>query len=76
MRVFAVAAVIAASTGAAGCGGDDVKAIPAGDAPSVTTPGTDIPYESGGADGSGSDGERKRENRGGVAAGKDIGSGS
>ena len=75
MRVFAVAAVIAALTGAAGCG-EEVEAIPARDAPSVTTPGTGIPYENGGADGSGSDGERKRENRGGVAAGKDIGSGS
>lgn len=76
MRVIAVAAVVAACTGAVGCGGEDVEPIPASNAPSVTSPNTDIPYESGGADGSGSDGERKRERRGGVAAGPDSGSGS
>ena len=75
MRFIAVAAVVAACTGAAGCGGEDVEPIPAQNAPAVTAPNTEIPYEAGGADGSGSDGERKREERGGVAAGKDSGSG-
>jgi hypothetical protein len=75
MRVIAVAAVVAACTGAVGCGGEDVEPIPASNAPSVTSPGTEIPYESGGADGSGADGERKKEDRGGVAAGHDVGSG-
>ena len=76
MRIFAVAAVVAACTGAAGCGGEEVEPIPARNAPAVTAPGTEIPYENGGADGSGSDGVRKDEERGGVAAGKDVGSGS
>ena len=75
MRFIAVAAVVAACTGAAGCGGEDVEPIPASGAPAVTAPGTEIPYENGGADGSGADGRREREERGGVAAGKDSGSG-
>jgi hypothetical protein len=75
MRLFAVVAVVAACTGAAGCGGEEVEAIPASNAPSATTPVTGIPYESGGADGSGSDGLREKQDRGGVAGGKDVGSG-
>lgn len=60
---------------AAGCG-DSVKPINGNDAPAITSPGTTIPYEDGGADGSGSDGRKKQEPRGGVAAGPDSGSGS
>jgi hypothetical protein len=74
MRVIALAAAVAACTFAAGCG-EEVDPIPAGDAPAITSPGTTIPYESGGGDGSGADGRREREERGGVAAGHDVGSG-
>ena len=76
MRVFAVTAVLAAGTIAGACGGQEVEPIPASNAPSVTSPGTTLPYESGGADGSGADGRREKEDRGGVAAGHDVGSGS
>ena len=75
MRVLAVVATVAACALAAGCGGEDVDPIPAGDAPAVTAPGTTIPYESGGADGSGADGRREKQDRGGVAGGHDVGSG-
>jgi hypothetical protein len=75
MGVIALAAVVAACTFASGCG-EEVERIPAGDAPAVTSPGTTIPYEDGGGDGSGSDGSREKEPRGGVAAGPDVGSGS
>ena len=76
MRVIAVAAaVVACAAGAAGCGGEDAEPVSGSDAPPVTAPGTDIPYESGGADGSGADGRREKEDRGGVAAGHDVGSG-
>jgi len=67
--------VLAASVLAAGCG-DDVKPINGGSAPAITSPGTTIPYENGGADGSGSDGRKEQDSRGGVAAGQDVGSGS
>ena len=74
MRVtFALAAVVC--TLAAGCGGEEVEPIPAGDVPAVTSPGTTIPYENGGGDGSGADGRKAREDKGGVAAGRDSGSG-
>jgi hypothetical protein len=66
-------AVLAAAALAAGCG--DVKAINGDDAPAVTAPGTTIPYEDGGADGSGADGSAKPDPRGGIAAGHDAGSG-
>jgi hypothetical protein len=75
MRVtFALAAVVC--TLAAGCGGEQVDPIPAGEVPGVTAPGTALPYENGGADGSGSDGRKEPESKGGVAAGRDVGSGS
>ena len=76
MKLVPVAAVVAACTIAAGCGGEDVEPIPASNAPAVTAPGTTIPYEDGGADGSGADGRREEQARGGVAAGNDVGSGS
>ena len=73
MRVsFALAAVVC--TFAAGCGGE-VEPIPAGDVPAITSPGTTIPYENGGGDGSGADGRREKQDQGGVAAGRDVGSG-
>jgi hypothetical protein len=75
MRVIAPAAVVAACTLAAGCGGREVEPIPASNAPAVTAPGTTLPYEAGGADGSGADGQREDQDRGGVAAGHDVGSG-
>jgi hypothetical protein len=76
MRVtFALSAVLAAAAMAAGCGGESVKPINGDDAPAVTAPGTTIPYEDGGADGSGSDGRRTPAGRGGVAGGPDVGSG-
>ena len=76
MKVFAVTVALAAGIVAGGCGGEEVKPIPAANPPSVTAPGTTIPYEDGGADGSGSDGRKEREDRGGVAGGPDIGTGS
>jgi hypothetical protein len=74
MRLSALAATLAALTLTAGCG-EDVEPIPASNAPAVTSPETGIPYEDGGGDGSGADGLRERERRGGVAAGPDSGSG-
>ena len=74
MKALWVTAVLAASI-AAGCGGEDVEPIPASNAPSVTSPESGIPYETGGADGSGADGLREEQERGGVAAGHDVGSG-
>jgi hypothetical protein len=74
MRVLSLAAVVAACTLATGCG-EEVDPIPASDAPAVTAPGTTIPYEDGGGDGSGADGRREEQERGGVAAGHDSGSG-
>jgi hypothetical protein len=74
MRVIALVAAAAACTFATGCG-EKVDPIPARNAPAVTAPDTTIPYEAGGGDGSGADGRRERERRGGVAAGHDAGSG-
>jgi hypothetical protein len=57
----------------AGCGGDDDAREPAAsDAPAVTAPGTDIPYQSGGADGSGADGTEEPDPRGGPGATADT----
>jgi hypothetical protein len=76
MRVLRIASVVVvAAVIAAGCG-EEVDPISGSDAPAVTSPGTSIPYESGGADGSGSDGRKQKDAAGGVAAGRDVGSGS
>lgn len=78
MRVLRIAPVLLAAalaTGAAGCG-EEVEPVSGDGAPAITSPGTTIPYESGGADGSGSDGVKEGQDRGGVAAGQDVGSGS
>ena len=68
-----VLAVLAVAT-LAGCGQEDLSPPIERDAGAVTSPGTGIPYEQGGADGSGADGnagDRDPESRGGVAAGPD-----
>ncbi len=54
-----------------GNGGEAGRAASPGDVPPVTTPGTGVPYEIGGGDGSGSDGVEAAQGRGGVAAGAD-----
>lgn len=70
-----LAALLAAGA-LAGCGSQEAPDIPIErDARAVTAPGSGIPYENGGADGSGADGNsgtRDREPRGGVAAGPDA----
>jgi hypothetical protein len=63
-------AALAAALLAAGCG-ESVKAQRGDQSPAVTVPGTTIPYENGGADGSGSDGSEAVDPRGGIAAGPD-----
>lgn len=71
MRVTLLACA-ALAFGLAGCGDDvDPVADPAG--PAVTAPGTTIPYEAGGGDGSGGDGRVEADERGGIAAGPDSG---
>lgn len=68
-------AVLAAAGLLAGCGSEEASVPVDRDAPAVTSPGTDIPYEAGGADGSGADGnsgDDDREPRGGIAAGPDA----
>ena len=57
---------------AAGCGQQQAPTQVDRDVPAVTVPGTDIPYEAGGADGAGSDGSEDPRSRGGVAAGPDT----
>ena len=66
--------VLLAAGALAGCGSEE-KTVPIErDAQAITSPDTDLPYETGGADGSGADGnpgDEDREPRGGVAAGPD-----
>ena len=69
-------ALLAVAAAAAAGWGNGVKPINGDNAPAVTSPGTTIPYESGGADGAGGAGRVVRNPRGGVAAGQDSGSGS
>jgi hypothetical protein len=70
MRHRVVTALVLGASVAAGCG-ESVEAQRGDDAPAITAPGTTIPYESGGADGSGSDGSEAVDDRGGIAAGPD-----
>lgn len=63
-----LAALLAAGLLAAGCG-DAEPETSSGGAPAVTS---GAPYELGGADGSGADGEEKEAARGGIAAGPDT----
>jgi hypothetical protein len=58
----------------AGCGSEEAGLPIERDTPAITSPDTDIPYEAGGGDGSGADGNAgdvDEEPRGGVAAGPD-----
>ena len=72
MRHIALTVVVAAlAAPAAGCG-EEVEPLRGEDAPAITSPGTTIPYENGGADGSGADGREANADRGGVAAGHDT----
>ena len=69
LRVLLLVLLIAAP--AAGCGEDVPTRAVERDTPAVTSPGTDLPYESGGGDGSGADGSEQSNPRGGIAAGPD-----
>ena len=64
----ALAAALAAALLAAGCGEKEPKTS-SGGAPAITT---GEPYELGGADGSGADGEERKAPLGGVASGPDT----
>jgi hypothetical protein len=71
-RSLLALAVVAAL--AAGCGQKENDLPIDRSAPAVTSPDTDRAYETGGADGSGADGnpgDVDEESRGGVAAGPD-----
>ena len=71
MRSTLLALVAAAVL--AGCG-EDREPIVEGDTRAVTAPGTTFPYERGGADGSGADGNpgsKDPEDRGSIGAGPD-----
>jgi len=63
-----LAALVTIALLAAGCGSEDPKPS-GGGAPAVTS---GEPYELGGADGSGADGEEKDAPRGGISAGQDT----
>ena len=70
-RTFLALVVLAAL---AGCGKEDKELPIERDAKAVTSPDTGRAYETGGADGSGADGnpgDEDSEPRGGVAAGPD-----
>jgi hypothetical protein len=75
MRRSALALAVVVAALAAGCGGQKENDLPIErSAPAVTSPDTDRAYETGGADGSGADGnpgDQDQESRGGVAAGPD-----
>ena len=60
--------LLALTPAAAGCGEEDPERS-SGGAPAITNV---LPYELGGADGSGADGEEERAERGGIAAGPDT----
>ncbi len=84
-RPACVAAVAVLALATAGCGGstggadqtgggnggEAGSAASPGGVPAVTTPGTGVPYEVGGGDGSGADGSDDVRARGGVAAAPD-----
>ena len=63
-----LAALFTVALVAAGCGEGDPERTRGG-APAITS---GEPYELGGADGSGADGEEERAPRGGIAAGPDT----
>ena len=66
--------VLLAAGALTGCGSEETSLPIERDTPAVTSPDTQLPYETGGADGSGADGNAgnvDEEARGGVAAGPD-----
>ena len=67
----ALIATLALAGASAGCG-DDVDPV-GGGAPAVTAPGTTVPFEAGGGDGSGGDGLAVENPQGGIAGGPDAG---
>lgn len=64
--------VLSIATFAAACGEEIEDRAVERDTPAITSPGTTIPYENGGGDGSGADGSEKANERGGVGAGPDT----
>jgi len=70
MRLVPILAAVALTTAACGDSVED-RAVER-DTPAITSPGTSIPYEQGGGDGSGADGSEAAQDRGGVAAGPDT----
>ena len=70
MRLLPILAAVALT--ATACGDDVEDRAVERDTPAITSPGTTIPYEAGGGDGSGADGSEKAQPRGGVAAGPDT----
>jgi hypothetical protein len=70
MRRLLLPLLITASLAAA-CGEEVEDRAVERDTPAITSPGTTIPYENGGGDGSGADGSEKANKRGGIAAGPD-----
>ena len=70
MRRLLLPLLITASLCAA-CGDEVEDRAVERDTPAITSPGTTIPYEQGGGDGSGADGSEKANDRGGIAAGPD-----
>jgi hypothetical protein len=70
MRLALVALTIALPLAA--CGEEVEDRAVERDTPAITSPGTTIPYENGGGDGSGADGSEKANPRGGIAAGGDT----
>jgi hypothetical protein len=74
-RLTSLLAVLVLALAAAGCGGgsssSDRSASP-GTAEGFLTPNTAVPYETGGADGSGADGSEATEARGGIGGGTDT----
>lgn len=64
--------VLTIATGLAACGEEVEDRAVERDTPAITSPGTTIPYENGGGDGSGADGSEKANPRGGIAAGGDT----
>lgn len=70
MRLLPILAAAALTLSACGDGVED-QAVER-DTPAIMSPGTTIPYEQGGGDGSGADGSERAQPRGGVAAGPDT----
>ena len=68
-RHLLAAMIAAVALGVGGCGSEDPEPSEGG-APAVTV--GDVPYEDGGADGSGADGTEEAAPRGGIGGGPDT----